>query len=264
MGGPDLTDIEDELYGLPPEDFVRRRDEAAREAKDRGDAKLAEAVAGLRRPTAAAWALNSFARARGDEVDALLEVGGRLRDAVDRNRGDDIRDAMRERAHAIAALMREIRRHADARGEPVSTPVAAQVEQTLRAAMASDEDAARLQRGVLAAALAEPGLGVMSAPIERRDVKEPDDAEHDTEERTAAAERASAAAHAVEQGEHELDEAAKRRRRLDEERDALRDSLEQVERDLRAARDTEAAVESRLRDARAVLRSARSAVRRRR
>jgi hypothetical protein len=267
--GPDqrLTEVEDELYGVAPAEFLSRRDDAVRAAKERGDRELAGAIASLRKPTAAAWALDSYARAHPSSIDGLLAVGSRLRDAVDRGDGDTIRDVMRERARTVTAVVREVRRHAEQQGESMSSTVAAQAERTLRAAMSSDEHADMLRRGVLAAALDEPGLdGMVASDAPRRTTGGPAGASRpaapsraDRRRRESAERRVSEAADAVERAEGELAAASTRRGVLEIERDRLRRLLDDIENRLRTERYRESEAEDRLRAARTGLHTARSA-----
>src|SRR3954453_17458848 len=69
------------LYGLPPEDFTAGRNALAAELRAEGDREGAAAVKALRKPTAAAWAVNQLVRAQPDLVEALLGAGGELRQA---------------------------------------------------------------------------------------------------------------------------------------------------------------------------------------
>ncbi|HZG95712.1 MAG TPA: hypothetical protein VEZ46_13480, partial [Mycobacteriales bacterium] len=69
----------DELYGLPPEEFVTRRDALARELRSSDRGASAE-IKALRRPTVGAWLVNQLARAEAEALDELLETGAALRD----------------------------------------------------------------------------------------------------------------------------------------------------------------------------------------
>jgi hypothetical protein len=114
------------LYGLPAAEFTRKRDEAARELRREGRRVEAERVKELRKPTAAAAAVNRLVRGHRREVEQFLSAATTLRDAQFAGKGDLAAAIKRERE----ALERLIR----AGGEPV--------RQTLLAA-AVDEDAAR-------------------------------------------------------------------------------------------------------------------------
>ena len=71
----------DELYGLPPAEFTRARDERAKQLRKEGDRKAADAVKALRKPTVAASAVNRLSRTRRKEVDRLLAAGEELQAA---------------------------------------------------------------------------------------------------------------------------------------------------------------------------------------
>ena len=70
-----------ELYGLPPADFTSARDQLARRLRRDGLREEADAVKGLHKPNAVAWALNQLARRRPRDVERLLATGKRLRTA---------------------------------------------------------------------------------------------------------------------------------------------------------------------------------------
>src|SRR4029453_1473662 len=67
----------DELFGLPPEEFVAARDDLARRLKREGDAKAAARIKALRRPPLSAWAVNRLARQHGAPPDPPLVSGRR-------------------------------------------------------------------------------------------------------------------------------------------------------------------------------------------
>lgn len=77
----DGTDLVDELFALAPEGFTAARDALARRLRSEGDREAATAVKALRRPTAAAWALNQVVRQHRDEVEALVHAGEALAEA---------------------------------------------------------------------------------------------------------------------------------------------------------------------------------------
>src|SRR6266508_1541027 len=99
------------LFGLAPEEFVAARDELARRLRKDGDGAAAKRVAGLRRPTVAAWAVNRAARRRPELATDLIEAGERLRQAQRRAlsglRGGALRTAGAERRVAIERLLAE-------------------------------------------------------------------------------------------------------------------------------------------------------------
>lgn len=261
-----LHEVEVELYGVPPAEFVERRDQATRDAKQAGDRELADAISGLRKPTTAAWALNSFVRAHATTIDDLLELAGRLRAAVGRGAGDDIRELMRERSRAIAEVVAAVRRHAEEHGRPLSASVDNQVERTLRAAMASHDDAARVRSGSLATALEASGLDSLGSGGASRgrapSPADPTSGHDDDRARRDAERRVSTAAAEVDRIERELDAASSRRAGLETERTTLRQRLGEVEQRLAEEQAAETDAGARLEAARSELQAARADVRR--
>src|SRR4051794_23697524 len=82
---PGMTSSRDEriarLYGLPLEQFTPERNALAAAFRVEGDAEGAALGKALRKPPAAAGALNQLVRAEPDLVEALLGAGGELRQA---------------------------------------------------------------------------------------------------------------------------------------------------------------------------------------
>src|SRR6185312_8431606 len=81
LGDVDLEAELDRLYGLPLDEFVHERDEAAKRLRREGEREAADVLKAQRKPTAGAWALNQAIRRRRAERDALLAAGERLRAA---------------------------------------------------------------------------------------------------------------------------------------------------------------------------------------
>ncbi|HVL26625.1 MAG TPA: hypothetical protein VM390_00645, partial [Acidimicrobiales bacterium] len=108
MAGRSVDDRIDELYGLAAGEFVAARNQLVRELKKEGDKEVAAAVAALRRPSAAAWAVNQLARRRRGELEQLVALGAELREAqAGAMAGADateLRAAARARREAVAAL----------------------------------------------------------------------------------------------------------------------------------------------------------------
>ncbi len=150
----------DDLYGLAPERFVPERDAVVKALRADGRRALAADVARLRRPSAAAWAVNQLVRGHDQALAELFDAGDALRQAqrdVIAGRGD--RHAMhaaaeRERA-AVAAL-------ADAASAQHKLTAAAidHVADTLHAAALDDAARAKVREGRLERELRHVGLGV--------------------------------------------------------------------------------------------------------
>jgi hypothetical protein len=253
-----LDGIAEELYGVPPDDFVAARTAARDRAKGGGDKELAKAVAALPKPTTAAWVCNLLVRRRPDEVAQLREVGEMLRRAQQSLSGPELRQLGQQRNQVVAALARQARGLAHAEGHDVSSAVAEQVEGTLRAAVVDPDAGEALAAGRLTTALSYSGLGpvdlsgalatpVRSGPARRpseedaaptedgaarrrreaeeRRQRELEQARRDAEEAAGVARDAAATATAAEQ---ELTDAVQRR-------DDLRRRADQLEKELRRA-----------------------------
>jgi hypothetical protein len=171
------------LFELPPERFVAARDELARQLRKDGDAAAAKRVAGLRRPTVAAWAVNQAARRRPELVTDLMEAGERLRQAQRRAlsglRGGGLRTAGAERRVAIDRLIAEASSVLEESGrspEPHRDAIAT----TLQAASVDEHAAAAVRAGTLDRELAAPtgfgevtGLQLVQPPAEPKAPERP-------------------------------------------------------------------------------------------
>jgi hypothetical protein len=159
----------DDLYGLPLERFVPERGTLARALRADGQRQQAADVAGLRKPTVAAWAVNQLVRTQGRAVAALCDAGDKLREAqadVLAGRGDGraLRAAVDRERVAVDALVIAARGLLTSDGHELSASVIDRVSDTMHAA-ALDEDArATVRQGRLERELRHVGLGVVAAP----------------------------------------------------------------------------------------------------
>ncbi|MFB7981583.1 hypothetical protein [Streptomyces vinaceus] len=152
----DVDVVADELYGLAPERFTEARDERAARARKAGQAGAAKAIAGLRRPTRAAYASNLLVRRRPEEVAAFLELGEALRGAQRSLDGSRLRALSHQRHAVVAALARTARQLAEEEGRALGEGVAHEVEQTLHAALADPGAAEQWSGGRLSTGLSPP------------------------------------------------------------------------------------------------------------
>jgi hypothetical protein len=90
--------ITDRLYALPPEEFTQARNEAERELRRAGEREQADQVKALRKPSAAAGAVNRLVRDHRSQVEEFLETAARLRDAQVSGKGDLASAARAERS----------------------------------------------------------------------------------------------------------------------------------------------------------------------
>lgn len=152
----------DELFDLPPDEFITARDALAKRLKAEGDKDGASTVKGLRRPTVAAWAVNQVARSSAGRKDiaALLQVGDRLRDAHDallEGKGDAaIREATAKRRQLVAKLTKAAVAELGAGGEAQRDAIS----HTFDAAVADPEAGLAVRAGRLSKELEAPsGFG---------------------------------------------------------------------------------------------------------
>jgi hypothetical protein len=157
------AEVGDELFGLPPEEFVAARDELARRLRREGEAEAAKRVKALRRPPLSAWAVNQLARGPEGGLGELLAAGERLRAAhqaaLAGEGAAELRAAAKAEREAVAALVLaalELLREA---GHPTTDATRDRVAATLHAAAASPEAAELVGGGRLTADLDPSGFG---------------------------------------------------------------------------------------------------------
>lgn len=111
---PDVDARIDELFDLPPEEFVAARDALTKALRGEGRRDDAATVKALKRPTTAAWALDQLARRHPDDLEDLL-ARGRAAAAAQADAlgggpggGDELRSALRAHRDALAAAGRRV------------------------------------------------------------------------------------------------------------------------------------------------------------
>ncbi|HEX3688513.1 MAG TPA: hypothetical protein VHV28_02415 [Solirubrobacteraceae bacterium] len=262
-----------DLYGLALDRFIPERASLVRELRASGEREQAAAVAALRKPSVAAWAVNQLTRSQRRELDALLAAGDGLRDVQAGVLGGsaDARDlrsaAERERA-AVDALVTIARGLLSSGGHELSAATLERVAQTLHAAAFDDEARAQVNEGRLVRELRHVGLGARlggaiaspsARPASGGSAKPAGPGAGKERARDAQTERQAAkerkAAEAAERRERE--EARKQARAL--ERDAARE-VDRAERALRTAHERETRAADALRQAEAAVRDAEGGV----
>ncbi|MFG2291987.1 hypothetical protein [Streptomyces sp. NPDC048603] len=146
----DLDAVTEELYGLRPAEFTAARNTLAARARTAGDRELAARIAGLRKPSTAAWAAGLLPRQRPAETQRLLSLGAALREAHRTLDGVQLRQLSHDRHRVIGALARTAGGLAAAAGQEVSGTVLQEVEQILHAVLADEAVAAEWAAGRLA------------------------------------------------------------------------------------------------------------------
>lgn len=152
-----LADIADRLYAGDLEGFIAARAAAAKEAAGQ-DKELAAAVRALAKPSVAAWAVNMLARQKPGVLADLAALGERMRAAQESLDAAALRALARERRTLLAAAVDTARTVAAEQGRPISGPMAADVEETLRALTADEGAAAAVASGRLLKVLTADGV----------------------------------------------------------------------------------------------------------
>jgi hypothetical protein len=146
------SELVDALYELAPEEFGAARDKVARRLRAAGLHQDAVEVKRLRRPSPAAWALNTVARSRPHRMAALLEAARRLRVAHDEalagSSDAGLRAAQKEWRRTVLDVVGDAQQVLAAAAVPVKANVAALT--ALVEAVAAEPDVAdALRRGRL-------------------------------------------------------------------------------------------------------------------
>lgn len=197
-GAADHDSEIDRLHELPLDEFTAARDGLAARLRRDGEADIAAEVKRLRKPSAAAWALNQVRRGDPDGVGELIEAGQRLREAQESVLAGGSRAALDEASAAERRLVTELVRHAErelvAAGRKVSSAIHERLRETLHA-VATDPEA---REGLAAGRLVRdhsPGawpLGAAAAPRSGKKRKGKDPGAREAERVAGRLERARA------------------------------------------------------------------------
>jgi hypothetical protein len=241
-----------DVYGVPASEFVAARTKAARAAASEGDRELAKRIGGLRKPSAAATAVNALVRADGSSLARLTELHDEFAEAQEEGDRDALQTLGGKRRTLVAALTDRARELVQAAGGSVSAAAADQVSATFIAAVADATAAKAVASGCLVRALSADGFGpadlddAVALPISGlRSVpqsgsrKRPSTKSRDELRARAAlkdAMRAATRANAdLERADAAARRFAERRSRLEDERDELRERLSDLEERIAAA-----------------------------
>ncbi len=149
------------LYGAAPDQFVQERNALARALKGEGKAAEAKEVAALKRPAAAAWAINQVARERRALLEAVLAADEALRKA---QTGGADSGALRAAMTAQREALREASRAAEEKLPAMARSAQARaIHATLAGAAAGDAALReRLLAGTLDQTLEAPGFDALA------------------------------------------------------------------------------------------------------
>lgn len=155
----------DDLYGLPLDRFVPERTALARGLRAGGRRDEAAAVAALRKPSVAAWAVNQLVRTQSAAAQKLYDAGDALRAAQSdllggRADGGALRAANERERAAVDTLVDAARGLLDADGHELSPAVVERVADTLHAAALDEQAREQVRSGRLERELRHVGLGL--------------------------------------------------------------------------------------------------------
>jgi hypothetical protein len=158
----------DDLYGLPLDRFVPERGALARALRADGRREQATEVAGLRKPSVVAWAVNQLVRTQGRALAELYDAGDKLREtqgAVLAGRGDarSLHTATDRERVAVDALVIAARGLLTSDGHELSASTIDRVAETVHAAALDDGARVQVRQGRLERELRHVGLGVGAA-----------------------------------------------------------------------------------------------------
>jgi hypothetical protein len=237
----------DDLYGLPLDRFTQERNALARQLRQAGRREEAQAVAKLRKPSLAAWAVNQLVRTQRREIDALFRSGDALQKAqtdLISGRGDPqaLRDAVDAERTAVDQLIDRARGLLSGEGDELTPPKLEQVSETLHAAALDEEARTRVRDGSLDRELQHVGLGALSAgggtPKRTRGRDGSAQAKRDQREQAEARTKQDQRAEA--EARRRMERAARDLRSAEERRERAAQNLGEAERALQAAQEAAA------------------------
>jgi predicted nucleic acid-binding Zn-ribbon protein len=261
----------DHLYELPLAEFTPARDALAKELKAAGEKEAAAAVKALRKPSAAAWAVNAAAREEPGALQALLDAGEALHRAQERllaGKADrsELKAATDAERAAVSGMVAAALAAAREAGQPLSPSIESRVRETLHAATLDETVRAALAAGRLERETEVAGFaGALAALPARAPAPRParapkKEAERLKQRREAARAALSDANRTVREAEREADLAGRRLERAESGLAEARERLSTAERFEDEARQACQEAQRDLREAKAAAAAAQSAV----
>jgi hypothetical protein len=245
----DLDVIADELYAVPPGDFVTKRDEEAKIAREGGDRALSASIKKLQRPTQGAWLVNLLWRSDAELVESLFSLGAELGAAQRAMDGSLIRSLSADRQKLMGRIGAAVRRLAEGEGVKVSADLAREVESTLDSALADPSVAELVRSGRVVKTMSYAGFGpfggdlsaVPAAPVRSAPAKKASKRTLSEADSEAAREKAEArlaeAREVLEEAEEDYSAREQALTDMESSRDSLKERLDELREELR---DTEA------------------------
>jgi hypothetical protein len=155
----DLQGALDELYGVRPEDFLTTRTALVAQARAERDTATVNTLRSMRKPTAAAWAVNHLVRRRPDVVDRLRVLNARLRGAMTSSDPVLGRGLARARSDLVGSLTQAAVTLAAEAGVRLAPTAERGVLTTIVAALGHREAWELVASGRLTTALSYAGFG---------------------------------------------------------------------------------------------------------
>lgn len=147
------------VYGAAPGEFVALRTALVAQAKAEGDKDAAAEIGALRKPSVAAWVINQVVRREGEVIDALRDLGARLRHAQSTLDAAGLAGMRAERDRALADLVQTAAAVSESEGSALTTAVRSEVRDTAIAALADAAAEEVAWSGSLTRALHYSGFG---------------------------------------------------------------------------------------------------------
>jgi hypothetical protein len=234
-----------DLYGLPLDRFVPERGALAKELRQEGRREQAAEVAGLRKPSVAAWAVNQLIRTQSQAVAELFDAGDALQHAHSRllaggGDGASLREALARERTAVDELVEKARGLLSSEGHGLAQATIDRVSETLHAAALDPDARAQVEDGCIHRELRHIGLGAGEASSAPGSATA--QAKSRTPRKAAGRARSTKASAAAERGDRERAKrmAAARKAEADARRVAQRAARELQAAEQRRARASEA------------------------
>lgn len=246
----DLGEIAQDLYAVSPNEFIAARQESVAAARAAGEDELARTIGALRKPNAAAAAVNLLARHREDLLDEVVELGEELREAQDQGNGALLRELNERRKGLLKRIAAETIELTEEYDLSHSAAIINDVDGTIKAALANPDAARVVRAGLLVAPLSGAGLGFVDLadsvalpdfelkpreprPKERRLKAVPDLPDAKSARRDAARGALGEAAELAEQAAANLEQSEQARSANETKRAQLHHRLDELQRELR-------------------------------
>ncbi|MGZ6268346.1 MAG: hypothetical protein ACXWNR_07305 [Candidatus Limnocylindrales bacterium] len=159
------VDVPQDLYGLPLERFIPERAALVKVFRAENKRDAATEVAGMRKPSVAAWAVNQLVRTQSKAVEALFRAGDDLAQAqsgaaAGRRMADAIRGPTRRQRDALDDLLQAAKGLLSSEGHALTPTTLERVIDTLRAASIDEASRRQVRDGCLTQELRFAGLGI--------------------------------------------------------------------------------------------------------